>query len=134
MKKAEMCSTHFILNCKLCNDEPSPAPLPLSEPAVIAPIVATIPIVYDGTVVPSLSAPVTPLTTVTNAEGRNVLSVADEYSIACQMVAELSKHLIDLEATVVGMKDKLAGAKARKTELKKKLLETLALGDDNSNE
>lgn len=124
MQKSSLCIDHFVMNCKLCSDSPITEPEILPNAAMIG---------QTGSSIPATLTPLIPSQkpTVTNPEAKKVLTVSEEYSISCEAFSLISNQLNDAKELVKALENKLADAKSRRAELKKKLLETLALGDDN---
>jgi len=125
LPKSSMCSNHFVLNCKLCSED-NLAGMSTGVPNLPAEAVADLKVENPAFVaVP----PIKPA--ITSPEAKKVLNVSEEYSISCETFSFISKQLSDAKELVKVLENKLADAKQHRAELKKKLLETLAMGEDN---
>lgn len=139
MEKGTFCTDHFVLNCRLCGQESPVLSAPVNK--VPDPQVQSIienhetQFKENQNMVDSLSrAEPSPIQSV---EGQKVVSVADEYARACEKYEQAVKQGIDMNAHIDKMREVLieldratSEAKKDKDRLKKKVLETLALGGD----
>lgn len=129
MEKRTFCTEHFVMGCKLCgggDTNPTPeTPVFLPNPEAmqqsIAPSVLTLP---TG---PIISAPL-----FESEEAKEAISVTEEYAKACDEydssvkdLKALEDHVRNLQRSVEELKVKVSEKKNNRSELKKKVLETL---------
>ena len=134
MNKSTFCTDHFALNCKLCSeDEPATLPVSTGEPMVI---VSPVSILAVEQLAPQAIAPTQ---TITHSdESIAVLSVTDQYAKSCDelkvagdAVKNMEIHIQSLNGMLVELKNDVVTKRARKDDLKRKVLETLAMGGND---
>jgi len=136
-QKSSMCETHFLLNCRLCNED---LPLPAYSREEFK---STVEVAVEKTkqelliVEPSLpldpSDPGPQPPPVSSPEAVKVTNITEEYARSCDKYEEACTAVNKTEEHIQNMREILEElikaretARMMKTALKKKVLETLA--------
>lgn len=135
-QKSSMCQEHFLLNCRLCNDSPVPPynPLPDTSINITIPVRSIeLPAMPTPLPMPTLHVPGPQPPSVSSAEAVKVTNITEEYARACDKYEEACSAVKKTEEHIQNMREILeelikarVEAQMAKTELKKKVLATLA--------
>lgn len=146
MQKSKYCDMHFSLNCPLCDE--TAAPNAAVAQAFTPPIPFTTPVPTEAVGLPEggtyinasaikiESGPQPPA--IQSEEGQAVLNVSDDYARACdsyklavKAVTDMKAHLTKMDLILEELQRDVITKKKHKDDLKKKVLETLAIGGDD---
>jgi hypothetical protein len=147
VKKSNFCNEHFAMNCGLCGDGAAEvAPLPTVNDAqsitdrltAQTPQVAYVPPEQPEHGPTGLQPSQVQIVNIPKSEeGIAVLSVTDEYAKSCDdlksandAVKSMEDHLAKMTTMLTELKTEAIKARQRKDELKRKVLETLAMGGE----
>ena len=147
MIKSKFCNDHFALNCKLCGaEEPAVVETPNIIKESIENFKAGQQILTNLTELGSGEAhgpaglqpnEVRIVPIIQSEEAQAVLSITDEYAKACDAfklandaVANTRQHIDKMEHILDDLMEEVATKKKIKDDLKRKVLETLAMGGE----